>query len=108
MLLASAALMLFLTLAATASGQWDIANNPDRLCGDLKLCTTNNYTWSNLSTVYDSDAACGLLARKGIKTLRMYGKRPPCQMAVVLAQWAWPQSTPITPSTSCKSITPGC
>ena len=101
--------MLFLTLTAPALGSWEITNNPDRLCGDLKLCTTNNYTWSNLRSVYDSDAACGLLARKGIKTLRMFGMRPPCETAVVLVQWDGPESTPITPSTSCiKETHAGC
>lgn len=76
-MLAAALVALLLAVAAApgaghSSGEWVVAEDAERQCGDLKLCTASNLTWS-LERVYDRAAACELLARKGLVDLFFRG-----------------------------------
>ena len=69
----AAAALLLLALAVPAAGIWVVAQDTDRLCMDLNLCTAKNYTWGHIPMHYDKEEACSLLTRKGVTTLHLYG-----------------------------------
>ena len=69
----AAAALLLLALAVPAAGVWMVAQDTDRLCGGLNLCTAKNYTWGHLPMHYDKEEACSLLTRKGVRTMHLYG-----------------------------------
>ena len=81
-------LVAWASLAGLAVGQWVAANstggadNTGRLCGELELCTSSNYTWAPVAAAARGPGeACALLQQKGLKTLRLFGDsfgaRPP-------------------------------
>ena len=73
-------LLAWASLAGLAEGQWVAANstggadNAGRLCGELELCTSSNYTWAPVAAAARGpEEACALLQQKGLKTLRLFG-----------------------------------
>ena len=68
--------LLLAALASPVAGNgWIVADDKEHLCGKLSLCTASNLTWS-LTTVFDKDTGCALLARKGLENLQIAGKSP--------------------------------
>ena len=68
--------LLLAALASPVAGSgWIVADDTEHLCGKLSLCTANNLTWS-VTTVFDKDSGCALLARKGLENLQIAGKSP--------------------------------
>ena len=68
------------SLAGLAQGQWVAADSTGgadvaaRLCGELELCTSSNYTWAPVAAAARGpEEACALLQQKGLKTLRLFG-----------------------------------
>ena len=72
MLAAALTALLLAAAAAPGAGEWVVADDTKRQCGDLTLCTASNLTWS-VERVYDRAAACELLARKGLVDLHFWG-----------------------------------
>ena len=67
-------------LTGLVAGQWVAvddtggAGDAARLCGELELCTSSNYTWAPVAaTARSPQEACALLQQKGLKTLRLFG-----------------------------------
>lgn len=77
MLKACAGLLLLPLLleAIMACGQWLSASNPQRTCMEQLLCTASNFTWLMQNT-YTQEAACALLASKGLKDIKFAGRPP--------------------------------
>lgn len=72
-LVVTATALLLATRAGPAKGSaWTVADNADRLCGNLTLCTASNLTWP-VATVYDAVSGCTLLKRKGLENLHFFG-----------------------------------
>ena len=77
MMKACAGLLLLplLLTAIMACGQWLNASNPQQTCMEQLLCTASNFTWLTQNT-YTQEAACALLASKGIKDIKFAGRPP--------------------------------
>ena len=75
-LVVTATALLLATRAGPVKGSaWTVADNSERLCGNLTLCTASNLTWP-VATVYDAVSGCALLKRKGLENLHFFGARP--------------------------------
>ena len=72
MLAAAFSILLLAAAAAPGAGEWVVADDVERQCGDLTLCTASNLTWA-VERVYDRAAGCALLARKGLVDLHFWG-----------------------------------
>ena len=72
MLAAALGILLIAAAAAPGAYEWVVADDAERQCGNLTLCTASNLTWS-VARVYDRAAGCELLARKGLVDLHFWG-----------------------------------